>query len=642
MIIGTAGHIDHGKTTLVRALTGVDTDRLPQEKQRGITIELGFAYQTLKKGQRIGFVDVPGHEKLIHTMLTGVGSIDYVMLVVAADDGIMPQTREHLDILKLLDVRHGLVVITRIDLVDNNRLNALEDELKYFLKGSFLENAPIHRVCGLTGEGISALKDEIEHAAETSEKRVSNGRFRHAIDRSFIIAGAGTVVTGTVMSGKAAKNTVMTVAPNHLTTRLRTIHVQDEDAQVAHTGDRAALNIVGDGIGKDTIKRGMMVIDPFLDKPTQRFDVELSVLSSEIKPLKQWFPVHFHHGSQETNARLVFLTQEVMKAGDKAFVQIVSDKPIIAVTGDHFIIRDTSASRTIGGGIIIDPQAPERHRRSAERLKFLQAMQKRDHHSALSDLLDIPPYGIDWLSFCRARNLTEKEAETLLREGKFSVLHNGKNHFVMRLAEQQRLQKSVIEYLEKFHLSDPDLYGVGLEKLRRDIAPDIRAPYFRDLLQHEINAGLLKIRGAWVGLAAHEAKLSDADEKIWQLAYENLIGEERFRPPRTRDFANKFSIDEGYMRQILKSSARMGRVYEVAQDYFFPREVLAEVIDVMKKIASTKTNGEFVAADLRDHLDNGRKVAILMLEFFDRHGVTIRKGDIRRLNPHRLDLFSDS
>ena len=279
MIIGTAGHIDHGKTTLVRALTGVDTDRLPQEKQRGITIELGFAYQTLKNGQRIGFVDVPGHEKLIHTMLTGVGSIDYVMLIVAADDGIMPQTREHLDILKLLDIRHGLVVITRIDLVDNDRLNALENELRYFLEGSFLENAPIYRVSSLTGEGISAVKDEIEHAAETYEKRVSNGRFRHAIDRSFVIAGAGTIVTGTVMSGKAAKNTVMTVAPNHLTTRLRTIHVQDQDAQVAHTGDRAALNIVGDGIGKDTIKRGMMVIDPFLDKPTQRFDFELTVLS---------------------------------------------------------------------------------------------------------------------------------------------------------------------------------------------------------------------------------------------------------------------------------------------------------------------------------------------------------------------------
>ena len=256
MIIGTAGHIDHGKTTLVRALTGVDTDRLPQEKQRGITIELGFAYQTLKNGQRIGFVDVPGHEKLIHTMLTGVGSIDYVMLVVAADDGIMPQTREHLDILKLLDVRYGLVVITRIDLVDNNRLNALEDELKYFLKGSFLENASIYRVSSLTGEGISALKDEIELAAETYEKRVSNGRFRHAIDRSFIIAGAGTVVTGTVMSGKATKNTVMTVAPNHLTTRLRTIHVQDQDAQVAHTGDRAALNLVGDGVRSEERRVG--------------------------------------------------------------------------------------------------------------------------------------------------------------------------------------------------------------------------------------------------------------------------------------------------------------------------------------------------------------------------------------------------
>lgn len=642
MIIGTAGHIDHGKTALVKALTGVDTDRLPQEKQRGITIELGFAYQTLKSGQRIGFVDVPGHEKLIHTMLTGVGSIDYVMLVVAADDGIMPQTREHLDILKLLDIHNGLVVITRIDLVDRVRIDNLKNELKSFLVGSFLEKAPIFEVSCLTGEGIATLRSEIECAASLYGCHISRGRFRHAIDRSFILPGAGTVVTGTVMSGKASKNDVMDVAPSQLSARIRSIHVQDEAAEVAHTGDRAALNIVGEQISKDVIKRGMMIVDPFLNHPTVRFDGRLSILSGETKPLKQWFPVHLHHGALETTARLVFLTQDTMKANDTAFVQIITDKPIIAVTGDHFIVRDTSATRTIGGGVILDPFAPERHRRSLDRLQFLRAMEKSDNHTALSSLLTISPHGIDWTSFCRARNLTEKEAEELIGETNYITLNYGQNRFIITVAEQQKLQRSIAEYLENFHRIEPDLFGVGLEQLRRDVARDIRAPYFRDLLQFEIDAGRLKIRGAWVGLASHEAKLSPEDETIWAQVCMVLTGEERFRPPRTRDFAIEFSIDEGRMRQILKATARMGRVYEVAQDYFFPREVLAEIVDIMIDIASQKPKGAFIAADLRDRLNNGRKVAILLLEFFDRHGVTIRNGDIRRLNPHRLDLFRNS
>lgn len=640
MIIGTAGHIDHGKTTLIRALTGVDTDRLPQEKQRGITIELGFAYQTLANGQRIGFVDVPGHEKLIHTMLTGVGSIDYVMLVVAADDGIMPQTREHFDILKLSDIRHGVIVITRCDTVDTHRLDMLELELQQFASGSFLANAPILRVSAITGEGVSTLRQVIEQAALAHGQRPSHGRFRHAIDRCFSLAGAGTIVTGSVMSGSAARNDMLIVAPHHFPARLRSIHVQDEEAQSAKTGDRAALNIVGDQITKDAIKRGMMVIDPFLDHPTQRFDARITILPTETKPLGQWFPVRLHHGAQDMNARLVLLENETMNAGDSAFVQVITERPLIAVTGDRLIIRDTSASRTLGGGTILDPYAPERRRRRPERLLFLQAMELTDHRAALSALLSIPPYGIDWAYFCLARNLTEAEADQVLGQ-QFAILGNGRERFVMAVDQRESLRQAIISYLEDFHETEPDLFGVGLEKLRREVARDIRTPAFRDLLQGEIDEGRLKIRGAWIGLAAHEARLSPADECIWTDVYTVLKGDERFRPPRTRDFALLLSVEETHMRQILKSVARMGRVYEIAQDYYFPREVLAEIISIMREIAFCQEKGEFVAADLRDRLDNGRKVAILLLEFFDRHGVTIRKGDIRRLNPHRLDLFSD-
>ncbi|EJF91719.1 selenocysteine-specific translation elongation factor [Bartonella tamiae] len=641
MIIGTAGHIDHGKTTLIRALTGVDTDRLLEEKQRGITIELGFAYQTLESGQRIGFVDVPGHEKLIHTMVSGAGSIDFAMLVIAADDGIMPQTREHFEILKLLNIHHGIVVLTRSDLVDEKRLNALRQDVKVFLHNTFLQDAPMIAVSSKTGMGIAKLRAVIEKAAIEKPNLKVTGRFRHVIDRIFTLAGAGTIVTGRVISGQAFENDKLIVGPIHMPIRLRSIHVQDENAQQAQSGDRAALNLVGERVDKTSIKRGMVVLDPFLDHPTMRFDGSVRIVETEKKPLTQWFPVHFHHNAQDISARLVFLDKDSVTAGEKAYCQIVTDKPVIAVVGDRFIIRDTSASRTIGGGEILDPFAPARKRKTPERLAVLKAMEQKDDRTALNDLLKVFPFGIEWIPFCRARNLTEDEAKTVLSSEAFCSFHFGRERFVMTQTHQNILKHKILEYLKDFHDNTPDLFGIGLEKLRRDIAPEIKMPFFRAFLQTEIEAQVLKIQGAWIGLSSHEAKLSDEDEKIFQYVHTNLVGEDRFRPSRTRDFATLLSIDENDMRQILKSASRMGRVYEVAQDYFFPREVLHEIVRQMHTIQLTQSNGFFTAADLRDALHNGRKIAILLLEFFDRHGVTIRKGDRRRLNPHRFNLFND-
>ena len=642
MIIGTAGHIDHGKTSLVKKLTGIDTDRLIEEKKRGITIELGFAYKTAENAIRLGFVDVPGHEKLIATMATGAASIDFALLVIAAKDSVMPQTREHLDILSLMGVSKGAIALTQIDLVDEDRLTEVEQEIANFTENSFLQDAPIFAVSSLTGEGIDSLWQFLSNEAHKFQHRPITGRFRQTIDRVFSVKGAGTVITGSVLSGQIAQNDEIMLAPHHYKGRIRTLHVQNEEKSHAISGDRAALNLVGDMITLQNIKRGDMVIDPFLDQPTNRFDVRLKILKSEKRNLQQWFPVRFHHGARDMAARLVFLESDEGSANSTPLVQIVSDEPIIAASFDHFIIRDTSASRTIGGGYIIDPFAPARKRRSPQRMATLIALEKLDNGEALKALLAIEPFFVNWQEFCRARNLTNNEAEELLTIVKVKKIATNDSTIFLGEDYFTAINEKITAILTDFHIAEPDLQGIGLEQLRRQTAPELKAPFFRLLLQEGIKQKQYRIFGAWVGLFGHEAHLSPEDEAIFQKIIPVLTADLRFRPPRTRDFAIELDMDESHMRAILKASSRMGRVYEVAQDYFFPKQVLGEIVGIMRDIAAQKEKGIFVAADLRDRLDNGRKIAILLLEFFDRHGVTIRRGDERRLNPYRLDLFNDT
>lgn len=639
MILGTAGHIDHGKTSLIRALTGIDTDRLEEEKRRGITIDLGFAYQTLSNGIRIGFVDVPGHEKLIHTMVTGAAGIDYALLVVAADDGIMPQTREHLEILRLLGVKQGFVAVSRIDLIEKSERALKLEKIKNGLRGSILENAPVFPLSSITGEGLDALQHALFDAALSFHRHHSKGRFRHAIDRVFTLKGIGTVVTGTVISGKInAEDTVM-LSPKGIPARIRTIHRQDEIGLEAFSGDRAAFNIAA--LTKEDARRGDMLVDPFLGGPTLRFDGRLDISAFEKKSLRQWFPVRLHHYAQEVDARLVFLENEEAAPGERPLAQIVTQKPLMAVFGDRFILRDTSSSRTIGGGMVIDPFAPERRRRKPERLQWLKEFENSDDLAALNALLAYPPYMVDWRLFQRARNLDEEAAAQLLKMSEASLIESGVEQWVSLPSLQEKLLCDVIAYLEDFHTHEPDLFGVGLEKLRLAVAPQIKATFFRELMANMQKGGRIKMRGAFVAIFSHEVKLSNADEAIWAKVQPLLMGDLRFFPPRTRDFATDFHVSETEMRRILKSLSRMGQLYEIAQDYFFPRAVLNEIVMIMQTIALEKDKGEFIAADLRDKLEGGRKIAILLLEFFDRHGLTIRHGDKRRLNLRRLDLFTE-
>ena len=391
MIVGTAGHVDHGKTALVRALTGIDTDRLQEEKARGISIDLGFAYLPAPDGRILGFVDVPGHERFIRNMLAGATGIDFVLLVVAADDGVMPQTIEHLAIVDLLGVTRGLVALTKTDLVLPERLSEAKREIGNALSATAIAGAEIIPVSAVTGAGIDRLRDALFTAAHAFGRRAAAGRFRLAVDRSFTLSGTGTVVTGTVLSGRVAVGDAVLVSPSGIEAHVRSIHTQNQPAASGQAGDRCALNLAGRDIHKDAIARGDVVLDPALHAPTDRIDASLRLLPGEPKKLGQWTPVRLHHAAAELAAQVVPLSDETIDPGLQSVVQLVLERPIAAVAGDRFVLRDTSGQRTLGGGSFLDLRAPARKRRRPARLAQLEAHALADPQEALSALLRLPP-----------------------------------------------------------------------------------------------------------------------------------------------------------------------------------------------------------------------------------------------------------
>jgi selenocysteine-specific elongation factor len=640
MIVGTAGHIDHGKTALVRALTGVDTDRLKEEKARGISIDLGFAYMPAGEGETLGFIDAPGHERFVHTMLAGASGIDFVLLAIAADDGVMPQTREHLAIVDLLGVGRGCVALTKTDLVDDTRLLEVSDEIACALVGTCLEAAPIMPVSAVTGEGVVSLRMHLVKASGEIGNRAASGRFRLAVDRCFTIVGAGTIVTGTVLSGRAAVGDHVVVSPSGLRARVRSIRAQDAPAEFGKAGDRCGINLAGDGVGKDAISRGDVVLDPTLHAPADHIDASFRVLAGEPKSIGQWFPVRLHHGAQEVGARIVLLGDPI-SPGASGRVQLVLEQPIAAAAGDRYVVRDTSARRTIGGGVFLDLRGPSRKRRTPERLAQLDALALAEPASAVAALLDIAPFHLDLTNFCRDRALAVTEANVLAERLGLVRISAGETVLAVSAARWELLRQMLLSRLESFHADNPDLPGLGRERLRLQLEPRLPAPAFGAALLSLAQAGELSLDGAWVKLAGFEVRLAPRDEVLWAQVRPLLGGTDRFRPPRVRDIATIRDIGEPEVRHLLKLLGRLGRVDEVAHDHFFLRGAVAEMVDILCGLSQQAEGAQFTAAQFRDQVENGRKVAIQILEFFDRHGVTLRRGDLRRINRHRLDLFRD-
>jgi selenocysteine-specific elongation factor len=638
MIVGTAGHVDHGKTALVRALTGVDTDRLKEEKERGISIDLGFAYLPADDGTIVGFVDVPGHEKFVRNMLAGATGIDFVLLVVAADDGVMPQTREHLAIVDLLGVPRGLVALTKIDLVSSERRAAAADAIRGALRGTTLAAAEIVAVSSVTGEGIDELRAALVAAARADRERIVRGRFRLAVDRCFSLPGPGTIVTGPVMSGAVAIGDAVVVSPTGLSARVRSIHSQNRPADRGSVGERCALNLVGDGVTRHAIARGAVVLEPALHAPTERIDATLRLLASEGRALAHWTPLRLHHAAADVAARAALLEDAPIAPGATGRVQLVLEQPIAAAVGDRFIVRDTSGARTIGGGRFVDLRPPQRRRRTPARLAQLDALGREDPREALEAALSRWPFFVDVAAFARDRALDERESAALLESVAHTPLAVGDATVALSADTWRRLAAGCRRALEDAHSAHPELPGLSANQLAATVEPRLPARVLASAVRALVDSGALLSEGGALRLPEHRLKLDERDRRAWLRIAPLLSDAERFRPPRASEIGTTLAVPAAEARRVLKALARQRVVIEVGLDRFFRRETVDEIEGIVVALARAQKDGRFAVWQFRDRLDNGRKIAIEILEYFDGRGLTLREGDRRRLNPRRLDL----
>ena len=639
MIIATAGHIDHGKTSLVKAITGTDADRLKEEKARGITIDLGFAYWLQPNGSSIGFVDVPGHEGYVHNMLAGVTGVQALLLIVAANDGIMPQTREHLMIADLLDIRQGIVALSKADLASDDQVHQRIEEIAALLSPTALATAPIIPVSTTTGLGLDRLKQALQTVQADMPAQQEKRPFRLAVDRVFSLPGTGTVVTGSVLAGRIALDDRLLISPSGQATRVRGLHAQNRRAEQAGQGDRVALNLAGTAV--DAIGRGDMLLAAELHTPTQRFDASLRLSDAETRAIAPWTPVHLHTGTGVWNARIVPLSVQKIEPGSEALVQIVPDRPIAVFGGDRFILRDASGRRTLGGGIVLDIQAPERHRRRPERLQALAHLTRLGGVEALPELLALPPYAFDRLEFSRVHGLGGAALDPVITRENLLILAGSAQSFIMASPVVLRLSRRIQEMLAEHHAKQPDQAGLAADRLRLALPERLASEAFAALTAHLQRRGELAATGTWLRLPGHVPRLSVEHEALWALIHPLLATPDRFKPPRVNELTDLLRRREETVRGLLKRLARRGDVDEVAQDHFLLRSAVAELAAVAQATDQASPNRWFNAATFRDRLGIGRKMAILVLEFFDRQGLTIRKGDLRRIDPRKRDLFRE-
>ena len=638
MIIGTAGHIDHGKTTLVKALTGVDTDRLKEEKARGISIELGYAYLPIKggtaNGEVLGFVDVPGHERFIHHMLAGAQGVDFVALVIAADDGPMPTTREHLQILGLLGLTRGVVVLTKIECVDAARLDAVKAEIASLLAGTGFADADIFPVSAVTGEGMADLKAQLELEAEVHPLQASHGGFRLAIDRCFTLSGIGTIVTGTSLAGSAAVGDKLVISPPGIAVRIRSMHVQNRPAESCQTGQRCALNITAPELDKSQVNRGDWVVESTAHHPTSRIDAKLRLLDTEEKPLRHLAHVHVHLGTAHVLGRIRLLEGLALEPGREMLAQLTLDAPIGAIAGDRFVIRDASATRTLGGGTVLDPQPPQRGVRKPERLAWLRVRHEQGAKAALAFALEQAAAGVNRARFAAANNLKQAEAEAIYAGLALVRIHHGEVDIGIARPHWQKLREAVLSGLAERHKRSPGEPGYMRENLQRIAAPGFDDQAFGVLVDELRAEGVLAVTGAWLHLPGHGVALSREETVQWE-RIRTLLEEKPYAPPRIDQVAKDLSLKPPQLKTLLKKLAKMGDVYAVSEDRYFVARAVHELAAMMAEEIAANAEG-VAAARMRDRIGVGRNVVIELLEFFNRVGYTRRVKDAHKLRDAKM------
>jgi selenocysteine-specific elongation factor len=633
VIVGTAGHIDHGKTALVRALTGIDTDRLEEEKRRGITIDIGFAHMCLDD-YRVGFIDVPGHEKFVKNMLAGIGGIDVAMLVVAANESVMPQTVEHFAICRLLEIPRGLVVITKKDLVDPDLIEVVEEEIHDLVTGSFLEDAPVIVVDSISGAGLedvkAALLQVISQSSAVSRQLSAVSAFRMPIDRVFTIKGFGTVVTGTPSHGRLPKDAPIAIHPSGKTGKVRGIEIFNESAAVARAGQRTALNLTG--LEKHDLARGMVLAPPNTFEPSSTFDVTLRLLPGAGKPLKHRAPVRFHHGSAELVGRVYLLGRSELGPGQETPAQLRLDAPTIACPFDHFILRSYSPVTTIGGGIILD-NAPLKKRSLSETLSALSELSSAPSavsypHLLLHLIKRKKTIGADLTELTARTGLLGPEVALILKKLPDVVLIPQDPPLAVDKMALDHLKAQLIDYVKDARAANPLSPGVSREELRTRFLPHSSPAYLQYLLDRLQDSKDVTLSGSNVLPYGTQIGLSDTQQAI----REAILGQIRncgYQPPTLDELTSRLPYPKTEFRSVYHFLLQRGELLKITSDIVISSDQVQTLKDQLR--SAFQPGQPFTVADFKDLLNISRKYAIPYLEYLDRERVTRRAGDKRIL-----------
>lgn len=630
IILGTAGHIDHGKTSLIRALTGTETDRLKEEKERGITIELGFASLDLPGGQHLGIVDVPGHEKFVKNMVAGATGIDIVAMVIAADEGVMPQTREHMEICTLLGVKHGLVVMTKIDMVDEEWLELAIDDIQGFMQGTFLEDAPIIPVSSVTGEGIPDFVKALDDISRVIPERSPSSLFRLPVDRVFTMKGFGTVITGTLVSGTVKVGETIEIFPTNISSKVRGIQVHNQSVNEAGPGMRTAINF--QGLDKETVKRGDVLSNPGGLKPNYMVDIEMHYLESNRKPVKNRTRVRLHTGTSEVLGKLILLEQEELAPGATTVAQLRLDASVALVKEDRFVIRSYSPVRTIGGGQVLNPIPPKHKRFKTEVVSGLKGLVDKEPEAIIAYCIEAAGYnGVTFADLKIMTNLTDKQLDTNLQgllSRKNAIQTDKETRRYVHQKSFDTLQETVQAQLSAYHEANPLKPGMPKEELKSKFPQLTDGKLFNLALNQ-----LLKDKGIdqeenTIRLTTHSISLgtdqADIRDKMLKTYQETAL-----QPPYFRDVSKGMDADLQRVKDVMLHLVDEGLIIKTKDDLYFDTKAINQL--KAKLVQFLEANEEITTPQFKEMTGASRKYVIPLIEYFDATKVTLRVGDSRKL-----------
>ena len=622
IIIGTAGHVDHGKTALIKALTGIETDRIKEEKKRGITIELGFAYLDLPDGEKAGIIDVPGHEKFVKNMLAGAGGIDLALLVVAADEGFMPQTREHLGILSLLNISEGIIVVTKKDMVDEDWLEIVCDEVRQEVQGTFLENAQIIPVSSYTGEGIEQLRQAIfTMIDQKTQIKNLDVPFRIPVDRIFSVEGFGTVITGTLIEGTMKVGDPVTVYPSRIESRIRNLQVHSQDVQKAYAGQRVAVNLAG--LKKTDLNKGDVIAVPDSMHTTMMIDIHLTVLKDCDREIRNATRLHLYHGARDILCKIVLLDRDSVGAGESCYAQLRLEEEIAVKTGDRFVLRFYSPVETIGGGVILDSNPFKHKRNDAVVLESLKLKEGGSDREKISAALRDYSARFETLDFLQIQTGIPKEQfeQQINKLIKDKVAFRVSDNVVIHTDYLNRLKDSAVKLLESYHKENPLREGMKKDEFRNKLIKYEDISVVDKITDSLVNRKVLKYVNNCVALADFEVQQDNNQQEI-----ENAFLQGGFSPESPDQIAARFPKVKNF-KQVLESLVNTGKLVRVEEKILLHADYYNKALTLAKE--HVDQNGQITLAEMRDLMGASRKFAVAVLEYWDKRGITKKVGDAR-------------